>query len=239
MAAAGMSVNGNNANYGQYNHGAVAIDMTTTDFTVCGWMRLDGFGTGNRGHFGFGIINAAFTADVTMTDETYDSTSPFDLRSCDHYGALDRVAVATPATGEDWFYAIVWDHTAGRFIYYGAIDGTTSLTGVNGATGRTASDLSIVQVLRPTSNNESQQLTVRNVGVFASALSAAQLRTQMTTDGPAFTAFAYWPMANSTDTSDSSGNGRTLTLNGTITSGNMDPVDLQGGAPSPIWVSWT
>ena len=49
-------------------------------------------------------------------------------------------------------------------------------------------------------------------------------------------AFAFWPLANGTDDSDTSGNSQTLTLTGTPTTGADDPPQGGGGTVAGMWL---
>jgi len=234
-----------------YTDAGGLFTYASQDFVLCGWHRIHGpLGAENflqNFHgIGFGKSASQTYRGGNFCCDADPRTSPFAMvtYSVGNAGGSFTETVTNFATGEDWFEAIVFNHSTQLFTYYWAKDGAGSLSSVSN-TQTTFDNPMTVIVLGGSLNSGSNQVPeseITNVKAWvgasiASNFDATALFNEMNsetpvTTGAGITNYAWWKLANSTDLADSSGNGRTLTGNGSLQNGSMDPVDLQTPPPS-------
>lgn len=233
MTARGISVNDANASYAEYTFGA-AITAALTDFSMCGWMNINGNNGSNRGQVPFSLFSGGVqTGELYFMDGTFSGASPWTITG----QSTDTIITNTtgswsPATGENWFYAFWWDHTALKATFFAGKDGATSLTSATDALQNTMTSFNTLRFASQFFGSYSNNVTTTCGRAWSGSgipTTAANFLVEMKSPTPVNITGIYgaWPIMSSSDTSDTSGNSRTLTMVGTVSNGIMDPVDIR------------
>ena len=221
------------------------------DFAICGWHRIHGTVSVNFvSNFvglriyrsGHSTQGAYFVGDSNGTP----TSSPFPMMvwGTGNAGSPSNAATTNYSTGQDWFECIVYSHATDLYTYYYGLDGATSLTSIT-SVGTTNHDTPIdtvslcgdISLGGPgTPNGEMTNVKAWAGTNIASTFNAAAFLAEMKRVDPVISAnlYAHWKLANSSDLTDYSGNGRTLTANGSVTNGSMNPLDLIQAKPITI-----
>lgn len=248
MSAAGIRVNwdGAGASYaGIVVAGANRFDFTNEDFTITGWMAIKGDKPGTSSSSegqvfcwvaDAGVTGAHFRVRAIDSDNTFEH-SPWEIvcRYMDTSFAQADVGTTgdVVATDEAWFYAVTWNHSTQALTYYRVKDGQTLAS--SSASGLSLlANLDTIRLGANDSTTRGGNLEIRTTGVWKRLHNSTEIDAQRHSATPVISSglWAFWPLASAADTSDSSGNGRTLTMTGTVTDGAMDPVDLQPAGPA-------
>jgi hypothetical protein len=239
MTARGIKVNYNTGSIPGTNAGAhydsFSLNTSTTDITITGWMRIIGNNGTNRGQVPFNLYSGTDVIETTFIDETFDGASPWSITSYDINGTTDRVGSWAPATNEDWFYCMVWDHVTAGWTYYVAKDGDANMgTAGTGATGRTSHVYDTIQIGYQQFSDYGNNTEHTNVKIWSRKFSSAELFSEMNSEAPVYgsgasdaTLEAWWKLASAADLNDYSTHSRTLSTLGTVNDGSMDPVDIR------------
>lgn len=239
MAARGISQNWNTpggvGTQTRLGHESFSVDLTTTSFTICGWMRHKGTAGGLRGHAPFHLSGGGLSGFISDFD---GGTGPsWDQSLCVVDGVENQYALNTPDDDEDWFYVLQWNHTTATWIAYAALDEAGSVgSPVSSSGGRLNASITAIYVGGTSFNfNWGSNTEVTHVCGSTSLASAAELLAQMQNPNanvlpsPLF----RWPMMDSTDLTDTVGSFDLSVISGSIGNGTMDPVDLQDLTPPP------
>lgn len=219
------------------------LDPQTQDFSASIWVRVKGASSGSDGE-GHTVFNMPADIDfygnggLQLFSNDATAASPWSFRGRLYAAALDDQNLTTvAATNEDWFLAFTWDATADQATWYYAKDGDSSLTSIQSAAafawgGRLLDGVYLGGTILA-GNHKGSNVELTNCKFWVGgALSNAEHFTEMNSEAVMRTTnlFAHWKLASAADLNDYSGNGRDLTITGSVTSGTMDPVDLQGGS---------
>lgn len=246
MSARGVTVNFGDGGSLEYLNitnltGSDRFDLINEDFTICGWMNVVAVqspATEGRGFWLFALEDQGsfLGASLYLENCTTFPGTPLHVRG----QTESRVAAHNVFTagsdvidaGENWFYALVWDHAAGSWTLYSGIDesgslASTSIGSLNYTGGAPIEDLAIGADF---ANNYGCNADITNVKIWKRAFSSPELIAEMQSEDPVITTniWGHYKLANHTDlTNYSAGVGPTLTAVGTLGDGSMDPVDLQ------------
>lgn len=145
--------------------------------------------------------------------------------TCNYGGGWQTVGAMTVGTWYD--IALVNSSGTGRVLYLGATGSTTAMTSAS----TTHSNATLTLTMYHGNNGFGEWLNGRMAGfkMWTAALTAAQLEQERLSLPPVFkdNLWGYWPGYNHTDLADMSGNGRTLTAGGTLTTEDGPPVSSQ------------
>lgn len=216
-------------------------NVTTGPFTICGRARIvsdQGAAVWQPMLELFHSTNSDFPVELAWND---GDTAEMTIASYENgSGATNQAAFASrPATGTDFFWAVVLEGSGTNQLtaYWSAYDSDTfvsaSTTLANGGTGQTVNTL----VLHGFTDGTYLDSRGEGIALWDRALTIEELRTQkwsLFPVNPASINF-YWPLTDASDTRDWSGNSRSPTVGGTLTTEAGPPVDDILG---PDWGYW-
>ena len=225
--------------------GADRFDYSNTEVTVCGWMAIKGSkGGGTPGGQIFAYMSVIGTAEFTIIRANdADESSPPNYNEILRYSTNGAPGTGNDvgATGnsvainENYFYGWTWDSALRQFVFYYVKDGNT-INSVSSGTGLDVIGIKDTFRLGANSTTNGSNVEITNVKVWKRKLTSTEIdneRKSLNVVGSSGI-YGHWKLPSSSDLTDSSGNGRTLTAVGTITSGSMDPVDIQTPPTTPI-----
>lgn len=224
--------------------GTDRFDLINEDLTIWGWMSADGALSAQTdpSHRGFWLFALEDQVSFLGASLYLEGTDAFPGTALNARGQTEsRVGVHNNFTAgaadidvdEDWFYALVWDHTAGSWTRYVGIDeGSLASTSVSGLNYTGATPIKDIAIGADFANAYGINATVRSVGISKVAADASALADQKVSDTPVGVLLAniwgYYPMTDHTDLANASaGVGPSWSAVGTLGDGAMDPVDLQ------------
>jgi len=228
MAAAGIRINAASSGV----HYTSSIDGTANDWAITGWMSVDGTNGSSHGQMPFLIGNAGGFITVSPTDHTDDNASPWSINLwCLGDGSGVDTNMCAPVTGEAWFYAITYAHVSKQMYAYFVKDGGT-LARIDAGTSHNGFTIDTIAVGGTTIYGWQSNVSCRNVKMWVggTTLSQSEIDAERHSEAPvrATNLYGDWRLLSSAGLTDSSGNGRTMTIDGTVTSSlTLDPVDIQ------------
>jgi hypothetical protein len=221
------------------------LDPNTDSFVLCGWVRLKGpcGSAGNaQGHIVFAMPFTASDFDAgsgfIMLCDTSKAAGPWQMAgSISNNATWNAGDLGLFAQDTDYFWAIVYDGVGHNAVWYWAVDGAGSLSSATYGSAIGSFGVSKFDGIWLGSDNvgaieRGANMEITDVKFWMGrTMTSGQLFSEMNSDTvvDASSIHSRWPLANSSDTSDSTGNGHTLTFSGTVTNGVMDPTDIGGG----------
>jgi hypothetical protein len=221
------------------------LNPLTHSFIIGGWVRLDGAcgsSGNNQGHVVFAIPRDSANYDnqsgFTLYCGASKGSSPFSmLGEVSNNATWNDATVGPFTTGTNYYVAMVWDAVAMNATWYWRADGEGTMhSATAGSALTTFSGGSMDGLWLATDNGgvieRGSHLSMRNWRAWkvlgVSTLGSTELMAESHSPTPVITAnlHANYPLGSHTDLEDTSGNGRDLTLIGSVTDANMDPADL-------------
>jgi len=218
------------------------IDLPNESFTICGWHQAIGDRPGGNGNFLDVHVNATntfsdFSMFMALIPSSFDGTAPLKIRS----SYSDRTFSEYTFTdspyevdyGENYFWAFTWDYTTSTVTRYYGIDGGSLVSEASaGVLCPLNHPLDQINIGNNLDSNRAGYNQITNVKAWKSALNSTQINSEKHSASPVITAniLAHYPLLTSSDLTNSQGSWPSLGVQGTINSGNMDPVDIQAAA---------
>jgi hypothetical protein len=225
-----IRISGGSGNYASY---ASASLTGGAAFTICGWIK-NITGVGYAGFMGFGASGSPIlgTNSIWMNEDSGHANITGTLNASGFgvnvislaTGTWQFVALSGAASGEcDEYVCQYGDSSFPSSTGTSGTAGTYLSVAANALTGTLSTILAGGYEITGTEIDFNGELGY--VRFWTTQLTPSQLIQEKNSKTPVNTSNLYlsWPMANSTDTSDQSGNGRTWTKTGTITNGASDP----------------
>jgi len=200
-----------------------APDYNAT-YTITGWFKA------TDASLRKGILSVFVTDDNNADEFATDFQTANRVYGMSSIGgAFTRVHGATVISNATWYF-FVFRRTGATSLEW-RIDTTSQGTVTNDVTGRTAADTVLVFDGKESVNDFVGSMC--QVRVWTTNLSDGELVTEKgSVTVVKAGSWASWPMANATDNSDESGNGRNLTITGTFTTDSDNPPGQGGGGPT-------
>jgi hypothetical protein len=176
---------------------ASSISLSGTgSFTVCAWTYVQNATAGD-----FCYMDTA--GGSAGNDDIWLGFAPTSYRFQNRHGGVGPDVTVAMTLNQ-------WHHAAMTY------DGTNTTCYVDGAvvSGPTATTLTGRTAMNFLGMGGGGDFTVQDVMVFASALTAAQIQYVMARQAPPVAAYAQYKLANASPTTDSTGNGHTLSGGG-------------------------
>mgnify|MGYP001321678079 CR=1 FL=1 len=225
-----------NTNFLRYNTSLI-FDVATEDFTICGWRRiLTAIASENtKIHYLSLFVGQANTNNGMYmgSDVILSTVEPIIMKVYGHgqTGATTSASSVSESVNEDWFHAIVYDHTTQQATFYQALDEAASLTANTSVTATNYNACDEIRLLGP-DNFSTPGLShsdITNVKCWKAALTQQELFLEMKCEEPFRTSgiYAHWKIQKKTDLFDYSGQGRYLVQDEAMTDPVMDPVDIK------------
>lgn len=207
-----------------------SINMATTNIVITGWMRIKGTTTSDvRGQVPFFVFNGTDTGAMF-----FDSGGGgFDMRLKVFSGGETSYGSWTVGVNEDWFYVILWDSATTTWTAYLAKDGDSSIgSPASTAGGQATATLNTMQVAGEGAFNYDWGCNIEVTDVIVATPTtlpdSTALFAQMNSDSVTLSSpYLRLALNNSSDLTDTTGNGHNGSIVGTIADGSMDPVDIQ------------
>lgn len=228
--------------------GSDRFDLANEDFTICGWMRALGALSAQTdpSHRGFWLFVLEDQITFLGASLYLEGTDAFPGTALNASGQTESMPAAHNnfADGasaidqdEDWFYALVWDHTAGSWTRYVGLDESGSLASASvGSLNYTAATpIRDIAIGADFANNYGINADVTNVKIWKRAFTSGELLDEMTSEDPVIDTgiWGHYKFEDHLDLSNvSAGVGPSWSVVGTLGDGTMDPVDLQAAAPA-------
>lgn len=248
MAARGVTIDFGDGGSAEYLRilnltGTDRFDLINEDFTICGWMNVIGQLSTHTDGRGFWLFALEDQVSFLGASLYLEGTAAFPGTPLKARGQVEsQVAAHANFTagasdidaGESWFYALVWDHTAGTWKRYVGIDGgSLSSVTVSTISYLLATPIKDLAIGADFANNYGMNADVTNVKIWKRAFSSGELAAEKESEDPVISTgiWGHYKLADHLDlTNYSAGVGPTLSAVGTLGDGTMDPVDLQAAA---------
>jgi hypothetical protein len=214
-------------------------DVSSQSFTICGWAEVLGTATTAWGHSPFGTKETGGNPVIYLGTDVADANSGTSWQIDCWDNLSNQLAGPTWAVGDVRFFAVVWDSGTGTYSYYSALDGAVSLTDhgdqVTGSTGTVGE----IHIGWSGWGGEANNHECTNVKAWTKTLDEAGLLAEMKSEAvvDSGSVYAHWKLLNVSDTTDQTGNGHTLTIDGGIVSGDMVVSDFGGQTISPTGIA--
>jgi len=225
--------------------GTDRFDLINEDLTISWWFSPLGALSAQSDPSARGFWMAVLEDQVSFLGAAFylEGTDVFDGSPMNASGQTEsRVGVHNNFTdgasdidaGENWFGALVWDHTDGSWKRYIGIDeGALSVVTVSGLNYTGATPIKDIAFGADFANNYGCNADLRNIKIWKRAFSAGELAAEKASENPVISTniWGHYILEDETDLiNHSAGVGPTLSMVGTLAHGTMDPVDLQPAA---------
>ena len=210
-------------------------NSVTEYFTICGWRRIvtvipsenakinymslfiGGTGTNKGLWIGSDITNST-VQPITM--EAYAKGNS---------GGLSQASIASESVDEDWFHAITWDFDSQTATYYKSLAGDPTMFSYT-VTPATSPSFNEIRILGPADPADpgGTRCAMTNVKAWKAFLTPAELLIEKNLQIPDKNnnIFAWWRLQSAADNMDYTGNQHHLSINGSLTDGTLNPVDI-------------